>query len=96
MAPEFAEPSQVPAYAHITSTVCLRRCTGELSGVTSRVERKRRGAERLRLSPRRQHMKTCVGARVVVLAALASIGWLLVSLLRTELSKWREARRSSR
>jgi len=43
MAPEFAEPSQVPAYAHITSTVCLRRCTGELSGVTSRIERKRRG-----------------------------------------------------
>jgi len=29
-------------------------------------------------------------------AALASIARLLVSLLRTELSKWREARRSSR
>ena len=37
-----------------------------------------------------------VGARVVLLAALASIGWLLVNLLRTELSKSREARRSSR
>jgi len=37
-----------------------------------------------------------VGARVVLLAALASITWLLVSLLRTELAKWREARRSSR
>jgi hypothetical protein len=37
-----------------------------------------------------------IGARVVLLAALASIGWLLVNLLRTELSKSREARRSSR
>lgn len=37
-----------------------------------------------------------IGARVVLLAALASIAWLLVSLLRTEVSKWREARRSSR